>query len=73
LASRRVLERDAMKARQIKDIAILVGLSPDGKCVYSAILSLEDYWDGEHVSDTGSKVKKLRLEKLKGVTFQFIG
>jgi len=62
-----------MKPRQIKDCAILIGLSQTGSCVYSAILSLGDYWDGEHVWDSGTKVKKLKLEKLKGFLFDSSG
>ena len=62
-----------MKAKRIKDTAVLVGLSPEGQCVYSALVPLGDYWDGEHVWDSGEEVVKLRLEKLKGFLFGAAG
>jgi hypothetical protein len=62
-----------MKSKQIKDCAILIGLTPDGQCVYSAMLSLHEYWDGHHVWDEGPKVKKLKLERIKGFLFDSSG
>ena len=58
-----------MKHSKIRDTAVLVGLSPEGKCVYSELLPLGEYWDGDHVWDSGTKVKKIRLAKLKGLLF----
>ena len=53
----------------ITDIAVLIGWSPDGKCVYSAAIPLGQYWDGEHVWENLDDVKRLRLEKLRGLLF----
>ena len=55
--------------RQLKDIAVLIGTSPDGKCVYSASIELGDYWDGEHPWDTSHEVVALRLARLQGFLF----
>lgn len=57
----------------IKDCAVLIGFSPEGKCVYSASVPLHEYWDGEHVWDKAASVKKLRLEKVRGFLFESSG
>jgi hypothetical protein len=57
----------------ILDTAILVGYSPEGTCVYSAYIPLGDYWDGDHVWDSGENVRELRLTKLKGFLFSSSG
>ena len=54
---------------EIRDTAILVGYNPEGVCVYSSIVPLDQYWDGLHVWDTDTGVKGLRLEKVKGYLF----
>ena len=56
-------------SRAITDTALLIGLSPEGKCVYSESLKLSDYWEELHVWDDDEAVKKLRLERLKGFLF----
>lgn len=58
-----------MTTPKIKDKAILVGYNPKGKCVYSEIIELSEYYDGEHVWDSSGSIKKLRLQKLKGFLF----
>ena len=60
-------------SRAIKDTAILIGLSPEGKCVYSESIPLGDYWDGDHAWDDDASVISLRLEKLKGYLFDESG
>jgi hypothetical protein len=55
--------------RQLRDTALLVGTSPDGKCVYSASIDLGDYWDGEHPWDSDAQVVALRLARLQGFLF----
>ncbi len=62
-----------MGQRGIKSKAVLVGLSPENECVYSEIISLDEYWDGEHVWDSDKGIKKLRLVKLKGLLFDSKG
>src|ERR1700733_2048386 len=63
-----LLELDPMN-RQIKDTAVLVGTSPDGKCVYNASIELGDYWDGVHPWDSDAEVVALRLAKPQGFLF----
>ena len=53
----------------IIDTAVLVGWSPEGKCVYSAAIPLGEYWDGDHAWDRPEDVQRLRLEKLRGFLF----
>ncbi len=57
----------------IRDSAILVGYNPEGACIYSALMSLGEYWDGEHIWDSDSNVKQLRLEKVRGYLFDSAG
>ena len=58
-----------MKHLQIKDCAVLIGLNPDGDCVYSATIPLDEYWDAEHVWDSGTQIKKLKLVTVRGFLF----
>ena len=58
-----------MNLHGIVNTAVLIGTAPDGRCVYSALLSLDDYWDGEHPWDSGEAVISLRLTLLRGFLF----
>lgn len=58
-----------MNRRQIVETAVLVGTSPEGACVYSALLPLDKYWDGEHPWDDSEQVKLMRLSRLQGLLF----
>ena len=60
-------------SRAITDTAVLIGFSPEGKCVYSESMRLGKYWDGDHVWDSDDHVKRLRLEKLRGYLFDSNG
>lgn len=60
-------------SRAITDTAVLIGLSPEGKCVYSDSIPLHEYWDGEHTWDDDKTVIGLRLEKLRGYLFDDSG
>ena len=62
-----------MATPRIKGMAILIGYNPDGKCVYSDILDLSDYYDGEHVWDQDTSVKRLKLQRVKGYLFDSDG
>ena len=62
-----------MATPKIKYKAVLIGYDPDGKCVYSDILELSDYYDGEHVWDQSGPVKQLRLQKVRGFLFDSKG
>ena len=54
---------------RIKGMAVLIGYDPDGSCIYSDVLDLSDYYDGDHVWDSGESVKDLRLQRVKGYLF----
>ena len=58
---------------KIYDRAVLIGYNPEGQCVYSEILEFGDYYDGEHIWDTGANVVKLRLQKVRGFLFDSEG
>jgi hypothetical protein len=62
-----------MNYRDIRDCALLIGFNPEGACVYSARIPLEDYWDGEHVWDTDTGIQELRLERVHGYLFDTSG
>ncbi len=58
-----------MAFRAIVDTAVLIGTSPDGECVYSAMVPLGEYWDGDHPWDSGETVRSLHLSLLRGFLF----
>lgn len=58
-----------MATPKIKSKAVLIGYDPMGKCIYSDILDVSEYYDGEHIWDKSEKVKKLKLQKLRGFIF----
>jgi hypothetical protein len=58
-----------MPTPRFKSTAILIGYNSDGKCVYSEILELSDCYDGEHVWDDDARVKRLKLQRVKGFLF----
>jgi len=62
-----------MATRTIKSKAVLIGNDPDGKCVYSDILDLSEYYHGEHVWDKSGQIKRLRLQKVRGYLFDSKG
>jgi hypothetical protein len=62
-----------MAKRQIRSTAVLIGYDPDGKCVYSEIVDLSDYYDGQHLWDKSASVKRLKLQRLKGYLFDAEG
>ena len=62
-----------MATPKIKSKAVLIGYDPDGKCVYSDILDMSDYYDGEHVWDRSGPVKRLKLQRIRGFLFDSKG
>jgi len=62
-----------MATPKIKSRAVLIGYDPDGKCVYSDIIDLSEYYDGEHVWDKSGPVKRLKLQKVRGFLFDSKG
>jgi hypothetical protein len=64
-----------MKSRNLKirDCAILIGFNSEGSCVYSDACDISAYYDGEHVWDNDSKVKRLKLRKVRGYLFNSKG
>jgi hypothetical protein len=60
-------------SRAITDTAVLIGFSPEGKCVYSESIPLGEYWDNDHLWDSGDHIKRLRLQRLHGYLFDSTG
>src|SRR6266446_7071277 len=60
---------NSVAASRIKGKAVLIGYDPQDSCVYSDILDLSDYYDGEHVWDSGDNVMRLGLQRVKGYLF----
>lgn len=52
---------------------MLIGYDGWGKCVYSELLDIHDYYDGDHLWDDASRVKKLQLQRLTGYLFSPTG
>jgi len=50
-----------MATKKIKDVALLIGYNPSGDCVYTDVVDLSDYYDGEHIWDNDTKVKKTEV------------
>ncbi len=55
--------------RDIKDKAILYAFNKEGLVVYSQILDLHAYYDGEHLLDSWEHLKALRVVRLVGTLF----
>jgi hypothetical protein len=59
----------SVRTPRITGQAVLIGYDPQGKCVYSEILDLSDYYDADHIWDSGEAVKELQLQRVKGFLF----
>jgi hypothetical protein len=62
-----------MKKLGIKAKAVLIGYDAEGKCIYSELLDLSNYYDGERVWDDVKTVRKMKLRKVKGYLFDSKG
>jgi hypothetical protein len=60
---------NSVHAPRITGQAVVIGYNPQGRCVYSEILDLSDYYDGDHVWDSGEAVRELQLQRVKGYLF----
>lgn len=58
-----------MRTPKIKSTAILIGYDINDRCVYSDILDVSDYYDGEHVWDDSRAIKRLKLRRVKEYIF----
>jgi hypothetical protein len=62
-----------MGKSKIKEMAFLKGYDKDGNIVYSEELSLDQYYDGEHIWDKSKNVKKRKLVKIQGKIYNYDG
>jgi hypothetical protein len=68
-----VFEGHLVRVPRIKGKAVLIGYDAEGQYVYSEILDILDYYNGEHVWDSAKTVKKLRLQRVRGFLFTSSG
>ena len=59
--------------REIKGKAILYAFNKSGVIVYSQIIGLDDYYDGNHVWDSWEKIKSCGIVRLVGILFASSG
>ncbi len=62
-----------MAVPRVKSTAVLIGYNADGRCVYSEIIDIHDYYDAEHIWDQPARIKRLKLEKVRGFLFRSDG
>lgn len=55
--------------REIKDKAIVYAFNKSGVVVYSQIIGMSDYYDGEHVWDSWEKIRSCGIVRLVGILF----
>jgi hypothetical protein len=65
--------RFASPKLKIKDCAILIGYNKQGKCIYSEVIGIDEYYDGTHIWDECKNVKRIKLYKVKGYLFNLDG
>jgi hypothetical protein len=56
-------------SHKLKNTVVLTGQDKKGKCVYSALLSVHQYYDGSHPWDEAKQVKALSLRIVHGFIF----
>ena len=54
---------------KLKDKVLLIGFDTNGKCVYSAFLTVHAYYDGDHPWDDGEEIKSFKLRTVHGYIF----
>jgi hypothetical protein len=62
-----------MAVPRIKSVAVLIGYNSDGRSVYSEVLDIHDYYEGEHIWDDAKRVKRHKLCRVKGYLFSTNG
>ncbi len=62
-----------MNTPRIKSTAVLIGYDSTGSCVYSEIIDIHDYYDGEHVWDDSERILQLKLHRVRGYLFNSKG
>ncbi|MBF0544152.1 MAG: hypothetical protein HQM08_06955 [Candidatus Riflebacteria bacterium] len=56
-------------SKNLKDKVLMVGYNPDKQCVYTAFLTIREYYDGEHPWDKEEMVKLLSIKTVHGYIF----
>jgi hypothetical protein len=60
-------------SKKLKDKVILVGYNELGQSVYSAFMSVHQYYDGEHPWDNSNQIRLLSLKTVHGYIFNDAG
>jgi len=58
-----------MKYLKIKNKAIIIGYDKKETVVYSAIISVNKYYDGDHIWDNDDAVIRIQMARLTGLLF----
>ena len=58
---------------KLKDRVLMVGYNQHGQSVYTALISIHQYYDGDHPWDDSAEIKKLSLKTLHGYIFSDTG
>lgn len=56
-------------SKKLKNCAVIIGYDLHGVCVYHDFLSLEKYYDNDHVWDDSEQIKMIKLHKIVGYLF----
>jgi hypothetical protein len=58
---------------KLKDKVLMVGYNEHGQSVYTAFMSIHQYYDGDHPWDDSTEIKKLSLKIVHGYIFSATG
>jgi hypothetical protein len=62
-----------MSKSTIKATAVITGYDKSGELVYSDQISLDNYYDGEHVWDFPDDIIKIGMVKMQGKIYNYDG
>jgi hypothetical protein len=62
-----------MFTTKLKDRVLMIGYDKNGKSVYTAFMTLRQYYDGDHPWDSAEKVKSLAIRTVRGFLFDESG
>jgi hypothetical protein len=59
--------------KKLKDKVLMIGYNKKEQSVYTAFMTLDQYYDGEHPWDSSEKVKSLAIKTVRGYIFDETG
>jgi hypothetical protein len=67
------MSKQSLFTAKLKDKVIMVGYNVQGQSVYTAFMSVHQYYDGLHPWDDSAKIKELSLKTVHGYIFNDTG